>query len=196
MLKIKIDIRSIFRKGIKTREDNFLVALITGEQGTGKSYYAIYNVEKNYKNRVIYTNIHSFKSDYSEVRYFNKISDLYNNHDINAVFIIDELSKKYVKDSKIDLQFYSWLQQSRKHQRTVFLITQEYMQVPNWLRGVATLVYTTSKLPFNLIKTTLGFPVLDTDSYDWVLNEISLLIYKRNKYIANKYDTFELINEL
>lgn len=196
MLKIKIDIRSIFRKGIKIREDNFLVALITGEQGTGKSYYAIYNVEKNYKNRVIYTNIHSFKSDYSEVRYFNKISDLYNNHDINAVFIIDELSKKYVKDSKIDLQFYSWLQQSRKHQRTVFLITQEYMQVPNWLRGVATLVYTTSKLPFNLIKTTLGFPVLDTDSYDWVLNEISLLIYKRNKKIANKYDTFELINEL
>ena len=58
------------------------------------------------------------------------------------------LSKKYTKDSHIDKAFYSWLQQSRKHNRQVYLITQEYLQVPQWLRGVANLVYTTKKISY------------------------------------------------
>ena len=198
MLKIKIDFKSFLRKGLKNVSDDFLVALINGYQGSGKSYFAIYNLETNFKSkRTIYTNIKSYKSNIHNVIYFTYIEELYNNHEYNCIFVIDELSKKYTKDSKIDKPFYSWLQQSRKHHRYVYLITQEYLQVPNWLRGVANLSYTTRKIPFTPIMiTTLGEPILDKDTCEWGLHELSLRIYKRNKSIAKLYDTYELINEL
>lgn len=197
MLKISIDFQSFFKKGIKNQKDDFLIALINGYQGSGKSYYAIYNVETNFKNRIIYTNIKSYWSGVHEVRYFTNLSEIYDNHDLNAIFIIDELSKKFTKDSKIDKPFYSWLQQSRKHQRYVYLITQEYLQVPNWLRGVANLSYTTRKIPLTpLMITTLGKPVLDKDTCEWTVEELALKIYKRTKIIGSHYDTYEVINEL
>lgn len=198
MLKVKIDFKSMFKKGIKNIKDDFIVALINGSQGSGKSYYAIYQAECIFKKPItIYTNIKSYKSLKNKVVFFTNIEELYNNHDTYCMFIIDELSKKYTKDSRIDKYFYSWLQQSRKHHRYVYLITQEYMQVPNWLRGVASLSYTTKKIPLTpFMITTLGVPTLNKDTYEWGLQELSILIYKRNKYIANLYDTYELINEL
>ena len=198
MLKIKIDFKSFFKKGIKNIPDDFTVALINGCQGSGKSFYAIYQAEVIYKKPIrIYTNIKSYKSKKNDVIYFTHIEELYNNHDTYCMFIIDELSKKFTKDSKIDKPFYSWLQQSRKHHRYVYMITQEYLQVPNWLRGVANLSYTTKKIPLTpLMITTLGIPELDKDSCEWGLNELAIRIYKRNKYISNMYDTYELINEL
>lgn len=196
MLKIKVDFKSFFRRGIKNQSDDFEISLINGFQGSGKSYFGIYKLEKEFKGKVVYTNIKSYKSDNLEVHYFTNLCEIYDNHVIGAVFLIDELSKKYVKDSKIDLQFYSWLQQSRKHRRHVFLITQEYLQVPNWLRGIAIQAYTTKKIPLTpFLITTLGTPVLD-ENFEWGLQEHELLFYKRNKYIASLYDTNELINQL
>ena len=55
MLKISIDLPSLFQKGITNTKDDFLVALINGYQGSGKSYYGIYNLERNFKGRVVYT---------------------------------------------------------------------------------------------------------------------------------------------
>lgn len=197
MLKIRVDLESFFHKGIKNQADDFMIALINGYQGSGKSYYSIYKLEKEFKGRVVYTNIKSYHSSNLEVRYFTRLEDIYNNHDIGAIFVIDELSKKFIKDSKIDLRFYSWLQQSRKHKRYVFMITQEYLQVPNWLRGIAIMSYTTKKVPLTpILITTLGTPILDPNTFEWGLEEHALLFYKRNKKIACLYDTNELINEL
>lgn len=197
MLKIKIDFKSIFKKGIKNIEDDFIVALINGRQGSGKTYYAIYQAEVIFTKPItIYTNIKSYCSLKNKVIYFDTIEELYNNHDTHCMFIIDELSKKYTKDSRIDKPFYSWLQQSRKHHRFVYMITQEYLQVPNWLRGVANLSYTTKKLPvLPLMVTTLGIPTLNAD-FEWGLSELAIRIYKRNKSITKLYNTYELINEL
>lgn len=198
MLKVKIDFKSMLKKGIKNLPDDYMVALINGRQGSGKSFYAIYQAEEIYKQPLkIYTNIRSYKSKKNEVIYFTYIEELYNNHDTNCMFIIDELSKKFTKDSKIDKPFYSWLQQSRKHHRLVFLITQEYLQVPNWLRGVVNYSFTTKKIPLTpLMITTLGIPTLDKDNFEWSLQELAIRIYKRNKSIAQLYDTYELINTL
>lgn len=198
MLKIKIDLKSFIHKGIKNQRDEFLIALVNGYQGSGKSFFAIYNVETIFdKKRTIYTNIHSYTSPKHNVKYFTRLTEIYDNHEQNAIFIIDELSKKFTKDSKIDKDFYSWLQQSRKHHRYVYMITQEYLQVPNWLRGVANLSYTTRKIPLTPIMiTTLGRPVLDKETCEWGLQELVLRIYKRTKKIGILYDTYELINEL
>lgn len=46
MLKIKIDFKSFFQRGIKCVDDNFGIFLITGYQGSGKTWYSIYLMEK------------------------------------------------------------------------------------------------------------------------------------------------------
>ena len=195
-LNFKIDFNSLLKKGIKPADDDFGIYLITGYQGSGKTYYAIYTIERTFKYKVIYTNIKSYKSDKNIIKYFNKIEDIENNTEDNCLFLIDELSKKYSKNSQQDMRFYSFLQQSRKHQRYVYMITQEYIQVPTWLRGVANLVYTTQKVKLlPLFKTTLGIPFLN-DSCEWETQTIATIIYKRNLDVANKYDTFEGINSL
>lgn len=197
MLKIKIDFLSFFKRGLPSDNSDFMIALITGYQGSGKTFYAIKKMEDMKTPRKIVTNIKSYRSRRHEVVYFDNISELYNNHYLDTIFLIDELSKKFTKDSRIDKAFYSWLQQSRKHNRQVYLITQEYLQVPQWLRGIANYVYTTRKIPIlNICCTSLGVPVLDKDTMEWGVEEFSVYFYKRTKYIAILYDTYELINEL
>lgn len=196
MLSIKIDFKSFIQKGTPKINDDFLIALITGYQGSGKSYFGVYNIEKNFKNKIIYTNIKSYKANCGEVRYFTKLEEIFTNYEDNCIFLIDELSKKYTKNSPQDLQFYSWLQQSRKHKRYVYLITQEYIQVPTWLRGIANLVYTTHKVKLlPLYMTDLGVPIL-TEDKEWSISPIKTIIYKRTKEISNLYNTFENINQL
>ena len=196
MLKIKIDYKTFIQRGTQKINDNFGIFLITGYQGSGKTWYSIYLMEKE-KNKKIYTNIKSYHSPRNDVHYFEKIEDIVSNVEDNCIFLVDEVSKRYTKDTKQDLQFYSWLQQSRKHKRYVYLITQEYIQVPMWLRGIANRVYTTSKVPFlPIFKTSLGVPVLTTDTYEWGIDTFAVVFYKRTKAISSLYDTFESINNL
>lgn len=195
MIKIKIDFKSMLQRGIKNINDDFGIYLITGYQGSGKTWYSIYLMEKE-KNKKIYTNIKSYTSPRNEVHYFDRIEDITENVENNCIFLIDEVSKRYTKETKQDLKFYSWLQQSRKHKRYVYLITQEYIQIPMWLRGIANKVYTTSKVPFlPIFKTSLGVPVL-TEDYEWGIDVFAIIFYKRTKYISSLYDTFESINNL
>lgn len=197
MLKFKIDFKSFFRRGVKTINDDFFIRLITGYQGSGKTYLCIKLLhEEENNNRIIRTNIKSYTDNNKIIQYFDSIDDILNDDDDNITYAIDELSKKYTKDSKQDLRFYAWLQQSRKHKRHVYLITQEYIQVPMWLRGVANTIYTTNKVSFlPIYKTSLGSPVL-TENFDWSIDEYSIVYYKRTKSIADLYNTFESINKL
>lgn len=195
MLKIKVDTKSLFKKGVRSVEDNFAIHLICGYQGSGKTWYSVYLMEKE-KGAKIYTNIRSYRSTRNKVVYFSSLEEIYTNTEDNCIFLIDELSKRFTKDSKIDKEFYSWLQQSRKHKRYVYMIMQEYIQVPQWLRGIATTIYTTSKVPLlPIFKTSLGSPVLN-ENYEWDLNVFAIIFYKRTQDISNCYDTFESIDSL
>lgn len=195
MIKIKFDWKSFFSRGTPNINDNFGIYLITGYQGSGKTWYSIYLMEKE-KNAKIYTNIKSYTSPRNDVHYFDRIEEITENVEDNCIFLIDEVSKRYTKESKQDLKFYSWLQQSRKHKRYVYLITQEYIQVPMWLRGIANKVYTTSKVPLiPIFKTSLGVPILN-ENYEWDIDVFAIIFYKRTKAISNLYDTFESINNL
>lgn len=193
-----IDLKSMLRKRPKTIKDNFGISLITGYQGSGKSYLSIYILYKYLEsNRKIYTNIKSLHIPKRDIEYFEKIDDIVDNIEMDRIFIIDEISKKYTKECKQDKLFYSWLQQSRKRRRTVLLITQEYLQVPIWLRGVARYVYTTTKTPILPIFITYkGYAVLDDETKEWSVEPEERYIYKRNKFICDFYDTMEPINTL
>jgi len=192
-----IDIKSMFRRKPKTINDNFGDVLITGYQGSGKTYLAVYLLYKYLeKERKTYTNIKSLRIPGRDITYFEKIDDIVDNVEMDRIFIIDELSKKYTKECKQDMRFYSWLQQSRKRRRTVILITQEYLQVPLWLRGIARYVYTTTKLPIlPFFVTYKGYAEL-TEDKEWTVIPEERYIYKRNRFIANFYDTMEPINTL
>lgn len=195
MQSIKIDYKSIIKKGIKPIKEDYEDVLICGKMGSGKTYYAIYKCENELKRKTnVYTNIKTYKSKNHNINYLDweeipKVGKT----DYNSIWILDECSKRFPKDCRIDKDFYEFLQHSRKQNRSVYMIFQEYLMVPQWLRGVCDRVYTTSKLGF-LCKTNLGIPVLDKDTYEWSLDNLGFTIYKRNKDIASLYDTREIIN--
>ena len=197
LFNCNIDFKSFFRLAPKKINDDFGVSFVTGYQGTGKTYLAIYILVKYIDpKRVIYTNIKSLHIPDRKIVYFEKINDIVDNIESDRVFVIDEISKKYTKESKQDMYFYSWLQQSRKRRRTTLLITQEYLQIPIWLRGIARYVYTTNKLPvLPIFKTLKGYAFLNEDK-EWSIDPIETYIYKRNKSICKLYDTMEPVNTL
>lgn len=195
LFKYNIDIPTFFQPSTKLIQDDFGVYLITGYQGSGKSWLGIYLTNKLKDRKIVYTNIHSLTMPNRDIRYFTTIDEITSNIEENCIFLIDEISKKYTKESRQDKEFYSWLQQSRKRKRVVFLITQEYLQVPVWLRGIARYVYTTKKKLFNVFVTYKGLPVLNEDM-EWTIEPQDIFVYKRTKKISNMYDTMEPINTL
>lgn len=192
-----IDFKSFFQTSTPKINDNFGVVFVTGYQGSGKTYFAVYWLYKYANNdKHIYTNIKSLRG-FKNITYFELLDEITDNIESDCIFVIDEISKKYTKECKQDRKLYSWLQQSRKRRRQVLLITQEYVQIPVWLRGIARFVYTTHKLPiFPLFVTEKGIAQLDDDTKEWFVVPSERYLYKRTKKISSLYDTMEPIPTL
>lgn len=203
-MKYRILWNTILKKGIKSKFEPFGVYFITGRQGSGKSYYAtlfMYNHYKEYNK--IKTNIKSLRLPVNTntpiMEYFNTIDELYTDIDKDCLYIIDEIARKYDRNSKTDTQFYAWLNQSRKHRRVVLLITQEWRELPMWIRRPARYCITTQKFIGSIFKTTVGDAenmTFDKDEGEYICPPVYYLYYKRNKKVATLYDTFESINKL
>lgn len=203
---ISINFKSLKYRRAKVIDDRFGVYLITGKQGTNKTYYAVqltYNQDRN-KVNYIKTNIHSLKIPGYEIRYFNTIDEIYNDTDTNVIYIIDEISRKYKKNSVCDTDFYAWLNQCRKRNRVCILITQEYKELPMWLRRPAKYMLNSYALPiltklFNIFALNVGDGynlTYDKDEGEYICPTLKTILYKRNKFICSMYDTFEPINDL
>ena len=192
----KIDFLSFFKKAKKTIKEDYQTSLICGKMGTGKTYLAVYYSETYLKRKKkVYTNMKSYHSTIHEVNYVKELRELYElveKEGKNSIVIIDECSKFFPKDSKIDKKFYEFLQHARKLNLHIFLIYQEYIMTPNWVRGVCDSIYTT-KTFFKLSKTDLGYPVLDKETFEWGMENYGFIIYKRNNSIYKLYDTLEII---
>lgn len=187
-------------------DDRFGVYTISGKQGTNKTWYSVFLTTLQNPKLLNYvkTNIHSLNIPDFNIFYFNKINEIYYDTDEYCIYIIDEISRKYKKNSPCDTDFYAWLNQCRKRKRIVIMITQEWLELPLWLRRPVRYNLTSVKIPvlsdlFGIYKCSIG------DGYNMTFNKdegeyecptIMNIIYKRNMYIANMYDTFEPINEL
>lgn len=217
MLIFNRDIRfnTFFHKGLPKIDDRFGVYFVTGRQGSGKTYYAIYlalqqlgyNFKKHdYKSEypfTIFTNIKSLDIPEVDIKYFTTIRDIEFNTTQYCIFIIDEIARKYDKNSRTDTQFYAFLNQCRKMHRVCILITQEWKELPMWIRRPAKFCITTMPTlllnRFGIYKTIVGDAenmYLDKDTMEWECPPLKYIYYKRNMRIANTYDTFESINEL
>lgn len=195
--------KTFFKKGLKKIDDRFGVFIVTGKMGSGKSYYSTFYLLNQSKAHCNYvkTNVKSLNVPGYKIEYFDKIDEIYYDTDERVIYIIDEVARKYDKNSRTDTQFYAWLNQSRKRQRIVILITQEWKELPMWLRRPARYSFTTKPFLFfkNIFVTSVGDAenmYLDKDTLEWECPIISHVVYKRNKYIADMYDTFEAINNL
>lgn len=201
------DIRfnTFFKRGLPKIDDRFGIYFVTGRQGSGKNYYAtmlLLQQDKRLCNKV-YTNVHSLKIPGYNIKYFDRLSDLYYNTEEYCIFLIDEISRKYDKNSKTDTQFYAWLNQSRKRKRIVILITQEWRELPMWIRRPAKYMISTKKTRllnvFGIYTSVIGDAenlTFNKDEGEYECPPIMRIIYKRNKAIANLYDTFEAVNDL
>ena len=93
-MKIKIDVNSMIKRGVPQIEDKWGVYFVTGFQGSGKTYFAVYYTLKiNNTNYKIKTNIHSLNIPNREIEYFTKIDEVLEDTDENYIYIIDEISK-------------------------------------------------------------------------------------------------------
>lgn len=204
---LKYDIRfdTFFKKGLPRLDDRFGVYFVTGRQGSGKSYYAVMLLLSQEKSKVnkVYTNVHSLNIPGYDIVYFDNITELYTNVDDNCIFLIDEISRKYDRNSRTDTQFYAWLNQSRKRKRIVILITQEWRELPMWLRRPAKYMINTKKTRvlnyFGFYTSVVGDAenmIFNKDEGEYECPPIQYIIYRRNLKIAHYYDTFEAINQL
>ena len=205
MLKIPLtntylDIKSFLKKRTPPIDERNGVYCISGVQGSGKTYYAVQlalGLKNEYK---IYTNIHSLKVKHEN---FDKITEVVNNFDKKCLFIIDEISSRYTKESKTDKVFYRWLQQTRKRKSIVVLITQEWREVPMWLRRPVKIQITTQRAILSSItgifKTIYGDGedlTFDKDEGEYLCPTLKIVYHKRNKSIADLYDTLEPVPDL
>lgn len=205
IFKYNIRFNTFLKTGLKPLDDRYGVYFVTGRQGSGKTYYAVdlllqQNPEMLNK---VYSNIYSLNIPNYNIHYFNKIEELYTNTEEYCIFLIDEVSRKYDRNSRTDTQFYAWLNQSRKMKRIVILVTQEWRELPMWIRRPAKFMISTKKTP---ILFRLGFftsvvgdaenMIFNKDEGEYECPPIQYIIYKRNKLTASYYDTFEAVNEL
>lgn len=198
--KIYLDFHTFLHKATPRLDDHFGVYCITGFQGSGKSYYAVDLSSKiDLNGAEIVTNIHSLKLPHKN---FTKIEEVVSDFTPHRLYIIDEISSKYTKESRTDQKFYRWLQQTRKRQSIVILITQEWKELPTWLRRPVTVQIST--IPtflsnFGFFKTIWGDGrnlTYDKEEGEYVCPVIRSIIAKRNKKTAGLYDTLEPIADL
>lgn len=205
ILKYDIRLKTIFKRGLPKVDDRFGVYFVTGRQGSGKNYYAIMLLLQQDKKIVnkVKTNIKSLKIPGYKIEYFTKINELYDDFDEHCIYVIDEIARKYDRHSKTDTLFYGWLNQSRKRKRIVIMITQEWRELPMWIRRPAKYMITTHKTKIlyklGFVTSTVGDAenlIFDKDEGEYICPPIKYIVYRRNRDIANMYDTFEAISQL
>ena len=177
----KLDIRfnTFLKKGLPKIDDRFGVYFVTGRQGSGKTYYAIYlalqQVNFDPELAKIKTNIKSLNIPGANIEYFERVEEIYYDTEERCIFILDEVARKWSKNSKTDTQFYAFLNQCRKMKRICIMITQEWKELPMWIRRPAKYMITTKKVPilnqFGLFVSLVGDAenmVLDPVEMEWV----------------------------
>lgn len=203
LFNISIRTETFLLPKLKQIKDFFGVYFICGKQGSGKNYFAIQLCFMLFNKNItkIKTNIKSLKIPGYKIEYFDRIEEVYYDNELNVIYIIDEVSRKYDVLSKTDKQLFAFLNQCRKHFRVCIMITQEWKELPMWLRRPCRFCFT----PMRTILSFLGiYKTLVGDGYNVILDEdkqsicpiIQKIFYKRNKIYASYYDTFESINSL
>lgn len=200
IFKKDIDFKSFLAKGIKDNRNDWGGVIVTGFQGSGKTYFCIkYALSK--PEYTIKTNIQSLNIPNRKIEKFIKLGEIVGDTEKHKIYIIDEISKIITKESKQKdfKDFYTFLQQCRKKECLVLMTHQEFKDVPTWLRHTCAYGFNTVAVPFTPLLKTKKIDVQNAyldENKEWVSDTLFEYIYKRTKKISSYYDTNEIIQTL
>lgn len=221
--KIKIKFKTFFKKGFRVNRGIFGIYCYCGMQGQGKTYSCVEYVKDNENNIILFSNVeincnipYILYSGFDEMlklrdaidisKYFErdyiiwKGSKFYLDFSKQIVFIYDEIFSELQRGSRINTQVLDFITQMRKRGFILLTTAQIWSDIPiTWRR------LTRYQIDCDL-RSYFGINVLiktfrDAEHMKWSNDEqehiaplISTTITHTRKYIADSYNTFQLIH--
>lgn len=220
--KIKIKFKTFFKRGFKVSRGIFGIYTYVGFQGDGKTYSCVEYVLDNYNDIQLFSNVeinninyvyyNGFKEmlilrdciDYARSRDHNYI--IFNgkkipiDFDKQIVFIYDEIFSELQRGSRIDTDVLDFITQMRKRHFILLTTAQIWTDIPlTWRRSCRYQIDCKMKniLGLNILIKTFK----DAEQMKWSNEEqehvapiISTTITHTRRFIANSYDTYQLIH--
>ena len=220
--KIKIKFKTFLKKGFKVKKGIYGIYCYVGFQGNGKTYSCVEYVIDNYNNIQLFSNVkinnvnyiyyNGFKEmlllrdsiDYARSRNNNFIIFKGKKYPIDfekqIVFIYDEIFSELQRGSKVSNDVLDFITQMRKRGFILLTTAQIWSDIPITWRRLTRFEIDCSMRNF------LGINVLikvfrdaeqmkwSNDDQEFVAPIISTTITHTRKYIANSYDTYQLIH--
>ena len=202
--KIKINLPSFFKRGIKLQKGAFGVYCYCGKQGSSKTMNVIrylYEHSQNYEK--IYTNMKSINNELIPYKYIEGLEGLLalrKEHD--CIIFFDEIFTEINKHQKIGKDVMDFLSQMRK--RRIILITtcQEWRLLPLDFRLYVRYQINCSMKSIPLFNAISIKKIIDGDNIKWSDDEqdfvgelIETNIWHCEKNICDLYDTYEQIGK-
>lgn len=196
---IELKWKTFFKKGLLVENGPWGVYCYTGKQGSGKTFSVI-EFLLEHKDFKIYSNVATLKGvPYIYIGSFQELLNIQNDTDDNIIIFYDEIFTALTKNDKMSKEVLSFLSQMRKR-KIIFLTTaQEWLEINITLRRyVRFQVQCSIRTYFNksfLIKTFYDGENIHWDNLenDYIAPLLSTTISKMNKYVADSYDTYEVI---
>ena len=222
--KLKIKIKTFFKKGFKVRKGIYGIYCYCGFQGDGKTYSCVEYVKDNENDILLFSNVEigGFKNNYVQYSGFKEMLVLrdaidwaksrgnnfiiFKGNKINCdfekqiVFIYDEIFSELQRGSKLDTNVLDFITQMRKRGFILLTTAQIWSDIPiTWRR------LTRFQIDCKM-RNILGLNILikkfydaeqmkwSNDDQDFIAPIISTTITHTRKFIADSYDTYQLIH--
>lgn len=197
--KIKIKIKTFFRKGFRANRGPFGIYCYTGKQGNFKSYSCIESLLTEFKDKKIYSNILSIKGvKFTPIGGFDDLLKLRNESD--CIIVFDEIFTALTRSSKMTTDILDFLSQMRKRRIILLTTAQEWLEINITLRRYCRyrIDCQTLNLPFITLIIKRFYDAENmkwsNEDNDYVAPLLETTVSKANKWVANSYDTFEQIH--
>ena len=205
---IKVDLKSLFKKGFQKTDNLFGLYCYTGKQGTGKTYSAVNFLIKNkiLHNYIVITNVKSFNA-FNDTIYMTNINDIidfmveHENDGNRYILFFDEIFTILEKKSAINKKILSFISQLRKRKIIFITTAQEWSEINITFRRYVRFQVSCNMfaIPFlhyafliNKVNDGDGIK-WDNDSQDWIAPTVETKFMKGNLEVIESYDTFETI---
>lgn len=196
--KIRIKVKTFFKRGFKPSRNKFGVYCYCGKQGKGKTYSAVEYLLDN-KDKKIYANLDSLKGiEYTPIGGFDDLLDLRHEHD--CIIFFDEIFTALTRNSKMTTEVLDFLSQMRKRNIVFITTAQEWLEVNITFRRYCRYQIDCNMFPFLssglLIKTFHDAELMkwSNEANEYVAPIVETTISKCNLEVAKSYDTFETIS--
>lgn len=220
--KVKIKFKTFLKKGFRVKKGIFGIYCYCGFQGNGKTYSCVEYVMDNYSDIVLFSNVHINNINYTYYNGFNEMLKLRDSIDYaksrgnnfiifkgmkipvdfekQIVFIYDEIFSELQRGSKISNDVLDFITQMRKRGFILLTTAQVWNDIPiTWRRLTR---YQIDCTMFHFLFLNILIKVFhdaekmkwSNDDQEFIAPIISTTITHTRKFIANSYDTFQLIH--